>query len=106
MPKVKANNITIHYEQQGTGEPIILIPFLTAAHARYAFQVAEYAKHFTCISLDLTISPRSSGRWGSQRRISQDYRWARLQECGWRRSILTGSRRCPCIVLGRRRIPI
>jgi pimeloyl-ACP methyl ester carboxylesterase len=26
---------------------------LTADHACYAFQVAEYAKHFTCISLDL-----------------------------------------------------
>ena len=53
MPKVKANNITINYEQQGTGEPLILIPFLTADHACYAFQVAEYAKHFTCVSLDL-----------------------------------------------------
>jgi len=53
MPKVKANNITLNYEQQGTGEPLILIPYLTADHACYAFQVAEYAKHFTCISLDL-----------------------------------------------------
>jgi pimeloyl-ACP methyl ester carboxylesterase len=53
MPKVKANNITIHYDQQGTGEPLILIPYLAADHACYAFQVAEYAKHFTCISLDL-----------------------------------------------------
>jgi pimeloyl-ACP methyl ester carboxylesterase len=53
MPKVKANNITMNYEQQGTGEPLILIPYLTADHACYAFQVAEYAKHFTCISLDL-----------------------------------------------------
>jgi pimeloyl-ACP methyl ester carboxylesterase len=53
MPKVKANNITMYYEQQGTGEPLILIPYLTADHACYAFQVAEYAKHFTCISLDL-----------------------------------------------------
>jgi len=53
MPKVKANRITINYDQQGTGEPLILIPFLTADHACYAFQVAEYAKHFTCISLDL-----------------------------------------------------
>ena len=35
------------------GEPLILIPFLAADHACYAFQVAEYAKHFTCISLDL-----------------------------------------------------
>jgi pimeloyl-ACP methyl ester carboxylesterase len=53
MPKVKANNININYEQQGSGDPLIMIPFLTADHACYAFQVAEYSKHFTCISLDL-----------------------------------------------------
>lgn len=53
MPKVKANGIAIHYEQQGAGEPLILIPYLTADNACYAFQVAEYAKHFTCISVDL-----------------------------------------------------
>ena len=53
MPKVTANGITINYEQQGDGEPLILIPFLTADNACYAFQVAEYAKHFTCISIDL-----------------------------------------------------
>jgi pimeloyl-ACP methyl ester carboxylesterase len=53
MPKVKAGNLTLNYEQQGTGEPLILIPFLTADHACYAFQVPEYAKHFTCISVDL-----------------------------------------------------
>jgi pimeloyl-ACP methyl ester carboxylesterase len=53
MPTVKANNITIHYEQQGTGEPLVLIPYLSADNACYAFQVAEYAKHFTCITMDL-----------------------------------------------------
>jgi len=53
MPRVKANNITMNYAQQGTGDPLILIPYLAADHACYAFQVAEYAKHFTCISLDL-----------------------------------------------------
>lgn len=53
MPKVRANNLTINYDQQGTGDPLILIPYLTADHACYAFQVAEYAKHFTCISIDL-----------------------------------------------------
>jgi pimeloyl-ACP methyl ester carboxylesterase len=53
MPKVKANNITMNYDQQGIGEPLILIPYLAADYACYAFQVAEYAKHFTCISLDL-----------------------------------------------------
>jgi pimeloyl-ACP methyl ester carboxylesterase len=53
MPKTRANNITLNYERDGTGEPLILIPYLTADHACYAFQVAEYAKQFTCISLDL-----------------------------------------------------
>ena len=53
MPKIKANNITMNYDQQGAGEPLILIPYLAADHACYAFQVAEYARHFTCISLDL-----------------------------------------------------
>lgn len=53
MPKIEANGITMNYEQQGSGEPLILIPYLAADHACYAFQVAEYAKHFTCISLDL-----------------------------------------------------
>lgn len=57
MPKVKVSDITVNYEQQGTGEPLILIPYLAADHACYAFQVAEYAKHFTCISLD----PRGAG---------------------------------------------
>ncbi|HMK29656.1 MAG TPA: alpha/beta hydrolase [Terriglobales bacterium] len=65
MPKVKANGITVNYDRQGNGEPLILIPFSAADHACYTFQVAEYAKHFTCISLDLrgtggTESPRGA----------------------------------------------
>jgi 3-oxoadipate enol-lactonase len=53
LPTVKANGITMNYDQQGTGAPLVLIPYLSADHACYAFQVAEYAKHFTCFSLDL-----------------------------------------------------
>jgi pimeloyl-ACP methyl ester carboxylesterase len=53
MPNIAANGLSLHYEQQGAGEPLILIPYLAADNACYAFQVAEYAKHFTCISLDL-----------------------------------------------------
>ena len=30
MPKVKVNDITINYEQQGSGEPLVLIPYLAA----------------------------------------------------------------------------
>src|SRR6266699_1944017 len=53
MPKVQFNELTMNYDQQGTGEPLILIPYLAADYACYAFQVADYEKHFTCISVDL-----------------------------------------------------
>lgn len=53
MPTVQANGITMNYDQQGSGEPLILIPYLAADCACYAFQVADYAKHYTCISVDL-----------------------------------------------------
>ena len=53
MPKVNVKNVTLNYEQQGAGEPLLLIPYLSADNACYAFQVAEYAKHFTCITMDL-----------------------------------------------------
>jgi pimeloyl-ACP methyl ester carboxylesterase len=53
MPKIRVNNITLNYERQGSGEPLILIPYLAADNACYAFQVADYAKQFTCIAVDL-----------------------------------------------------
>ena len=66
---LKANGITINYEQQGTGEPLVLIPYLAADHACYAFQVADYAKQFTCISLD----PRGTGETDKPDGTSVEY---------------------------------
>jgi pimeloyl-ACP methyl ester carboxylesterase len=57
MPRIQINDITVNYEQQGAGEPLILIPYLAADNACYAFQIADYAKRFTCISID----PRGAG---------------------------------------------
>jgi pimeloyl-ACP methyl ester carboxylesterase len=53
VPTVQANGIEINYEVQGEGEPMVLIPYVAADQACYAFQVADYAKHFTCYSVDL-----------------------------------------------------
>lgn len=53
MPSVLAGDLSVNYETTGTGEPLILIPYLAADQACYAFQVGDYAKHFTCISVDL-----------------------------------------------------
>jgi pimeloyl-ACP methyl ester carboxylesterase len=65
MPKVKVNNFNVNYEQQGSGEPLVLIPYLTADHACYAFQAPEYSKHFTCISLDLRGTGESDNPGGA-----------------------------------------
>ena len=53
MPRIQARNITMNYDQQGSGEPLVLIPYLAADYACYAFQVADYSKQFTCVSVDL-----------------------------------------------------
>ena len=57
MPKVRVNDLSMNYEQQGVGEPLLLIPYLAADNACYAFQVADYSKQFNCISVD----PRGAG---------------------------------------------
>ena len=53
MPKNRAGNIMMNCDQQGSGEALVLIPYLAADFACYAFQVADYSKHFTCVSVDL-----------------------------------------------------
>jgi len=60
MPTVHANDIDIYYEVQGDGEPLVLIPYLAADQACYTFQVADYAKHFSCFTVDLRGAGRSS----------------------------------------------
>lgn len=65
MPRIKANGITMNYEQQGSGEPLVLIPYLSADNACYAFQVAEYSKHVNCIMVDLRGTGESDNPEGS-----------------------------------------
>jgi len=91
VPKVKANNLTMNYDQQGTGEPLILIPYLTADHACYAFQVAQYAKHFTCISLDLRGTGESDAPNGaySTEFLADDVA-AFMRELGIRKAHVSG----------------
>ena len=53
MTKVDVEGLEINYEVQGEGEPLLLIPYLSADHACYAFQLPAYTEHFSCIALDL-----------------------------------------------------
>lgn len=91
MPKVKANGITLNYDQQGSGEPLILIPYLSADNACYAFQVPEYAKHFTCIAVDLRgagDSDKPDGEYSTE--LYADDIAALIQELGIGRAHVMG----------------
>jgi pimeloyl-ACP methyl ester carboxylesterase len=64
-----ANGIEIYYEVTGEGEPLVLIPYLAADQACYAFQVADYANHFTCFTVDLRgagLSGKPEGRYSTE----------------------------------------
>jgi pimeloyl-ACP methyl ester carboxylesterase len=59
VPRADVDGLSVNYEVQGDGEPLLLIPYLSADHACYAFQLPAYTEHFTCISVDLPGSGES-----------------------------------------------
>jgi pimeloyl-ACP methyl ester carboxylesterase len=59
MPRVEVDGLTINYDVQGEGEPLLLIPYTSADHACWAFQLPAYTEQFTCIAIDLPGSGES-----------------------------------------------
>jgi pimeloyl-ACP methyl ester carboxylesterase len=59
MPQVEVDGLRINYDVQGEGEPLLLIPYTSADHACYAFQLPSYTERFSCIALDLPGSGES-----------------------------------------------
>lgn len=59
MPQVSVEGLNINYDVQGEGDPLVLVPYLSADHACYAFQLPAYTEHFSCISVDLPGSGES-----------------------------------------------
>jgi len=91
MPTVQANGIDIYYEVQGEGEPMVLIPYLAADQACYAFQVADYAKDFTCYTVDLRgagLSGKPEGAYTTE--LLADDIAAFMQAAGLDRAHISG----------------
>ena len=53
MPRVDVDGLTINYDVQGEGEPLLLIPYTSADHACWAFQLPAYTERFSCVAVDL-----------------------------------------------------
>jgi pimeloyl-ACP methyl ester carboxylesterase len=74
VPQVEVDGLTINYDVQGDGEPLLLIPYTSADHACYAFQLPSYTEHFTCVALDLPGSGESdkpAGPYSTERYADQ-----------------------------------
>ena len=59
MPRVEVDGLTINYDVEGDGEPLLLIPYTSADHACWAFQLPAYTEQFNCIAIDLPGSGES-----------------------------------------------
>src|SRR4026208_1540981 len=59
MPRVDVDGRLINDDVQGEGEPLLLIPYTSADHACWAFQLPAYTAHFNCIAIDLPGSGES-----------------------------------------------
>jgi len=52
MPIVSSNGIQMHYEERGSGDPLVLIMGLGAPGSLWEDHVQAYEKHFRCLLLD------------------------------------------------------
>ncbi len=69
MPQTVVDGLRISYDVQGEGDPLLLIPYLAADHACYAFQLPAYTEHFSCIAVDLPgsgVSDKPEGPYATE----------------------------------------
>jgi alpha/beta hydrolase fold len=52
MPNVASNGITLHFEERGSGDPLILLMGLGAAGCVWEKHTAGYERHFRCLLID------------------------------------------------------
>ena len=60
MPTTTSNNLTLHYRDDGSGEPVLFIQGLGVDHRGWAPITKPLSEHFRCISYDNRDIGRSS----------------------------------------------
>src|SRR5690348_8095826 len=59
VPHARVDDLSINDYVQGDGDPPLLVPYVPADHACYAFQLPAYTEHFSGIAVDLPESGES-----------------------------------------------
>jgi len=52
MPQIKTNGINIHYEEQGSSDPLLLIMGFTVSAIGWHWNIPAFAQHFRTIAFD------------------------------------------------------
>ncbi len=52
MPRIKAGDVTLNYEERGQGPAFLFIPGLVGLLNAWEFQLAEFSKRYRCIAFD------------------------------------------------------
>ena len=91
MPKVTVNGIQMHYEELGSGEPLICIMGITAPGGVWEAHAEEWSKHFRCIMPDnrgVGLSDKPEGPYTSAM-MADDYA-ALMDELGIKQARVVG----------------
>ena len=52
MPQLQSNGIRVYYEEQGSGEPLLLIMGFTVSSIGWHWNIPGFARHFRTIAFD------------------------------------------------------
>ena len=75
MPYVESNGIQMYYEEQGSGDPLIMIMGITANGATWEAHAADWSEKFRCIMPDnrgVGLSDKPTGDYSSEM-MADDY---------------------------------
>jgi pimeloyl-ACP methyl ester carboxylesterase len=60
MPTARIGDVELHYEEHGSGEPLVLVMGLAADSQAWMFQVPEFSRHYRTVVFDNRGVGRSS----------------------------------------------
>lgn len=66
MPTIACAGLDIHYEERGSGQPIVWIPGTGLCGSSWQPQLEHFADRFRCLTLDLRGSGQTGGEGGAE----------------------------------------
>jgi 3-oxoadipate enol-lactonase len=65
MPKIDINGVKLHYEEQGTGEPIVMVHGLGGSIFDWVMQIPFFSKYYRVVAIELRDHGESDKWHGS-----------------------------------------